>query len=79
MDIEKIQERQIAVQDLMDLSYENDVIRAKMGKLPDLEKMIARLYTYSIKSKIKAVYFENVSLNKLKEFRTLIRTFYNFP
>jgi hypothetical protein len=43
--------------------------------LPDLEKLLAKLYTYSVKHKVKAIYFENVSLIKLREFRTVLRHF----
>ena len=50
-----------------------------MGKQPDIEKLMAKIFTYSIKNKVKAVYFENVSLNKLKEFRLLLKTFKALP
>lgn len=43
--------------------------------MPDLEKLLAKIYTYSIRHKVKAIYFENVSLQKLKEFRILLRHF----
>lgn len=69
MNIKKIEERLDAVEDLMEHQFETDVFRSKIGKLPDLEKLLAKLYTYSVKHKVKAIYFENVSLNKLKEFR----------
>jgi hypothetical protein len=47
--------------------------------LPDLEKLIARIFTYSIKHKINAIYFEDVSLSKLKEFRLLLKTLKTLP
>ena len=50
-------------------------MRAKLGKLPDLEKLLAKIFTYSIKHKVKAIYFEDVSLMKMKEFRTLLKVF----
>ena len=46
-----------------------------MKKLPDLEKLLAKIFTYSIKHSIKAIYFEDVSLQKMKEFRTLLNVF----
>lgn len=55
--------------------YETDVFRSKVAKLPDLEKLLAKIYTYSIKHRVKAIYFENVSLMKLREFRILIKNF----
>jgi len=59
----------------MEHQYETDVFRSKISKLPDLEKLLAKLYTYSVQHKVKAIYFENVSLAKLKEFRQILRTF----
>lgn len=74
MNIPKINDRLDAVEDLMENQFETDVFRSKLGKMPDIEKMVAKLYTYSIKHRVKAIYFENVSLNKLKEFRLVLRT-----
>ena len=37
-------------------------------KLPDLERMLSRISTYSIKTNSKAIYFEDVSSQKIKEF-----------
>ena len=65
----------MAVEDLIQFQYETDSIRAKMAKLPDIEKLLAKIFTYSIKHRVKAIYFEDVSLIKLKEFRTLLKTF----
>ena len=50
-------------------------MRARLQKLPDLEKLLARIFTYSIKHSVKAIYFEDVSLIKMKEFRTLLNCF----
>ena len=51
-----------------------DLFRHKLGKILDLEKLIAKTYTYSIQHKVKAVYFENVSSNRLREFKQVITT-----
>jgi DNA mismatch repair protein MSH6 len=75
MNINKINDRLDAVEDLIKHQYETDVFRSKLAKLPDLERLLAKLYTYSVKHKVKAIYFENVSLNKLKEFRVVLRHF----
>lgn len=56
----------------MKCQYELDNFRTKLGKMPDLEKLIAKLYTYSVQHKVKAVYFENVSATKLKEFKAAL-------
>jgi DNA mismatch repair protein MSH6 len=69
INIKKINDRLDAVEDLMSHQFETDVFRAKISKLPDLERLLAKIFTYSIKHKVKAIYFEDVSLIKLKEFR----------
>ena len=69
MNVKKINDRLDAVEDLMNHQYETDIFRTRIGKLPDIEKLLAKLYTYSVKHKVKAIYFENVSLQKLKEFK----------
>ena len=74
MNIEKLNDRLDALEDLIQNQYETDVFRSKIARIPDLEKLVAKLYTYSIKHKIKAIYFENVSLNKMKEFRQVLMT-----
>ena len=74
MNIVKLNDRLDAVEDLIQNQYETDVFRSKVAKIPDLEKLVAKLYTYSIKHKVKAIYFENVSLNKMKEFRQVLKT-----
>ena len=51
----------------------------KFAKLPDLERLLAKIFAYSIKHKVKAIYFEDVSLVKMKEFRTLLKTLREIP
>ena len=48
-----------------------------MKNIPDLERLLAKVFTYSIKHRIKAIYFEDVSLRKLTEFRTLLKALAN--
>ena len=75
LDVNKIEARLDAIEDLLAHQHETDELRAKLGKLPDLEKLLAKIFTYSIKHKVKAIYFEDVSLIKMKEFRTLLKVF----
>ncbi len=77
--IDKINGRQDAIEDLIKFQYETDVFRTKMSRVGDVEKMLAKCYTYSVKQRVNAIYFENVSVNKLKEFRTLLRIFKSIP
>lgn len=75
--IEKIEARLDAITDLMTFQSETDILRARLQKLPDLEKLLAKIFTYSIKHSVKAIYFEDVSLQKMKEFRSLLNCFKN--
>jgi len=51
-----------------------ELVRNRLARLPDIEKLLAKVFTYSIKQRVKAIYFEDVSLLKMKEFRMLLKT-----
>jgi len=55
--------------------HETDVLRARLSKLPDLEKSLARIFSDSVKHSVKAIYFEDINLAKMKEFRSLLTVF----
>lgn len=78
MNVDKILERQESVQDLIGLQYQVNTVRTRLKTLPDIERLLAKIFTYSIKHRIKAIYFEDVSLKKLTEFRQLLTTFGRF-
>lgn len=59
------------------MQHETDVLRSKLKKLPDLEKLLAKIYSYSIKHHVKAIYFEDISLQKMKDYRALLACFRN--
>ena len=40
-----------------------------LKKIPDLERLCSRTYAYSVKTSSKAVFYEDISTMKLKEFR----------
>jgi DNA mismatch repair protein MSH6 len=73
MNVERITERQDAVQDLIEYKFQVNAVRRRMKAMPDIERLQAKIFTYSIKHRIKAVYFEDVSLRKLTEFRVLLK------
>jgi DNA mismatch repair ATPase MutS len=75
MNIAKINDRYDAIDDLTEYMHEADSCRAKLSKLPDIEKLLAKIFSYSVKHKKKAIYFEDVSLIKLQEFRKLLEVF----
>jgi DNA mismatch repair ATPase MutS len=68
MDVEKINSRLDSVDDLIKFQHELDSLRLQLKKVPDLEKLLANIFAYSVKQRVNAVYFENISLIKLKEF-----------
>jgi len=70
--VDKLNSRLDAVEDLMSSVHEADLVRYELSKLPDIEKLLARVFSYSIKHKVKAVYFEDVNLSKMQEFRKLL-------
>ena len=70
--IEDINSRLDSVEDLINHPHEFDVIRTKLLKLNDMEKQLSKLYQYSINRNRKAIYFEDVSLKKLKEFHDIL-------
>ena len=72
MDPVDINSRLDSVEDLIKCQYQMEQVRVAMGKLPDLEKLLAKIFTYSVKHRVKAIFFEDVSLIKLKEFRHLL-------
>jgi len=73
LDSQKINERLEAVEDLMENSAIVDYISEKLAKLPDLERMINRIYNLSNKQRMSAVYFEDFAKNRLKDFLAFLK------
>ena len=46
---------------MLEYQHATDDLRAKLGKLPDLEKMLAKVFTYSIKQKVTPIAYEDIS------------------
>jgi len=66
---QRIEERFDAIEDLIAEENATCKVRINLKKMPDLEKLLAKIFSYSIKHSVDAIYFEDVSLIKLKEFR----------
>jgi hypothetical protein len=47
---------------------------ARLIQLPDVERILTKIYTYSVKSKVKAFYIDAMALNRLDEFYELLAT-----
>jgi hypothetical protein len=55
---------------------DRDRVADVLGRLPDLERIVNRLYHYSVKTIAeKAVYLEDVNSTRLREFRELMEHF----
>jgi DNA mismatch repair protein MSH6 len=71
-DASKVNERLDAVTDLVVNEMIRDKLQAKLRKLPDLERMLSRIYTYSQRSSVKAIYIDISVITRLDEFHTLL-------
>ena len=49
MDTNKINQRLDMIEDMLDNQAETDDLRAKLGKMQDLEKLLAKIFTYSVR------------------------------
>ena len=69
-----IEQRLNAIEDLEKFSIQRKNVASDLKKLPDLEKLVNKLYHYAVKttSASKAIYFEDISTNRLKEYRMLL-------
>ena len=47
-DIARIDMRLDAIEDLIEHTSSTDVLRARLSKMPDIEKLLAKVFTYSI-------------------------------
>lgn len=73
MSVEIINKRLDAVTELISNKEIYKVFDKAASKLPDLERLLAKLSAYSIKTNSKAVYFEDVGTNRLKEFCSFLK------
>ncbi|CAD8137335.1 unnamed protein product [Paramecium octaurelia] len=69
--VDQIRERQAMVSDISNFRKERDFFRQSIKQFPDFERRCSRIYEYSIKSESKAVFYENLSEQRLKEFKNL--------
>ena len=79
LSIDAINSRLDSIEDIIEHPHEMQVLRTKLYKLNDIEKQLSRLYQYSINRNKKAIYFEDVSLKKLKEFHDMLNKMKDIP
>lgn len=68
-----INNRLDAVQELINRFEVVRQFDSEMKGLPDIERLLSRVSTYSVQSNSSAVYFEDVSSARLKEFQELLK------
>ena len=71
-DTKQISQRQDAVNDLVQNKALYTEITEKLTTLPDIERILSKIFTYSIKGKIKAFYVDAQALKRLDEFYKLL-------
>ena len=67
-----IEQRLNAIEDLQRNCHLRDSLQKGLRELPDLERLCAKVYQYSIRKTGKIVYFEDVSTLRLREFKSLL-------
>ena len=70
--MQAIQLRQDAVEELVQELGTKKLIQAQLKNLPDLERTLTKIYTYSVKTKVKAFYIDQAALLRLDEFYDLL-------
>ena len=70
--VKNIEIRQDVVTDLIKNKDLLNSIRKDLQKLPDLEKKISRLYTYSVKQEKSPILFENMNVKKLLNLKEVL-------
>jgi len=71
-DPDEIAIRQDAIADLLENRGILELVRKDLQKLPDLEKKISKLYTYSVQQERSPVFFENMNVKKLQELKEIL-------
>ena len=57
-DVNAINQRQEAVQDLVKNKAFFKLLTDTLASVPDVERMLTRIFTYSVKNKVKAFYID---------------------
>lgn len=72
MDIDTINQRLDAIEDLNKHSHFLNEFQKMVQKTGDIERVLARLFKYSVKQKERFVMFEDVSTTRLRELKTVL-------
>ena len=74
-DVDRINTRLDAVEDLKEHSELRSSMARLLSGLPDLERMVSKIYTYSVKQSVAAIYIDMQAKRRLDEFYDLLATF----
>ena len=72
-DAEQIVKRLDAVEELANNKALRVKIQKRLSGLPDIERVLTKIYTYSVKQKVKAFYIDAQAMNRLDEFYDLLK------
>jgi len=72
--VTQIRERLDAVEELVGKRSLRKDLQKRLIALPDIERILTKIYTYSVKTKVKAFYIDAQALNRLDEFYGLVET-----
>jgi DNA mismatch repair ATPase MutS len=50
-------------------------VKKGLKQLPDIERLLSKIFTYSVKSKVQAIYIDMAVITRLNEFHALIKHF----
>ena len=78
IDPEKINERLDAVDDLVSIPVDMNKFRERLTNLSDMERIMSKVFLYSVKNEFRIVSFDNSHFAKLKEFKTLLQELRTF-
>ena len=73
-DVNQIRDRLDAVEELSTKDKLRRELSGRLRNLPDIERILTKIYTYSVKQKVKAFYIDAQALNRLDEFYDLLAT-----
>lgn len=78
MNISRLNDRLDAIEDLQKYNSQLSCLRVKLSRLPDMERLQSKVFAYSVRNSVRAVFFENVSFQKLRELKSLLKHFRDF-
>ena len=73
-DVDQIRNRLDAVEELVQNETMRKELQERLQTLPDLERILTKIYTYSVRGKVNAFYMDKQSKKRLGEFYDMLAT-----